>query len=191
MAKYNPEKISECAAWVEEHGLHPQACGATIGDFCAAMGIDPTTWRDWDKRPEFHEAIERAREAFKARTVNSVENALIRAALGVEFDSTKEKGKAVDEIVREYDPATGALIRETKTKKLVTVEAVRERRFYPPDVKAATFILTNLENGTWRNKQDVNVGATGPAKIEISVGDQKTADNLQKVLANGAKPAEK
>lgn len=159
--KLTPTKIKECAAWVEKHGLHPQACGATIDDFCKAMGIDPRTYNRWSKMSEMSEALDAARAKFKARTVLDVENALVRAATGIDAEITKEKAKAIDDVIREYDPVTGKLIRETKTKKLVTIEAVRERRYFTPDVKAAIFALTNMAPGKWSNTQDVTLGVNG------------------------------
>ena len=186
--KLTPTKIKECAAWVEQHGLHPQPCGASIDDFCKAMGIDPRTYNRWSKMSEISEALNAAREKYASRIVFDVENALVKSALGLDATVTKEKGKAIDEVVREYDPVTGKLIRETKTKKLVTVEAVKERRYYPPDVKAAQFILTNMAAGTWRQKQDLNLGTQQGTAIQISVGSQEAADALKKVLATGAQP---
>lgn len=187
--KLTPAKIKECAAWVEQHGLHPQPCGASVQDFCKAMGISDETHRRWMRKVEFVEAVNAARDRYASRIVFDVENALVKAALGLDATVTKEKGKAIDEVVREYDPVTGKLIRETKTKKLVTVEAVKERRYYPPDVKAAQFILTNMAAGTWRQKQDVNVGTQAGSSIQISVGSQEAADALQKAIATGAQPA--
>lgn len=187
--KLTPAKIKECAAWVEQHGLHPQPCGASVGDFCKAMGIDPATYWRWSKLQQMQDALNAARDRYAAGIVFDVENALVKAALGLDATVTKEKGKAIDEVVREYDPVTGKLIRETKTKKLVTVEAVKERRYYPPDVKAAQFILTNMAAGTWRQKQDVNVGTQAGSSIQISVGSQEAADALQKAIASGAQPA--
>lgn len=187
--KLTPTKIKECAAWVEQHGLHPQPCGASVQDFCKAMGISDETHRRWMRKVEFVEAVNAARDRYSAGIVFDVENALVKAALGLDATVTKEKGKAIDEVVREYDPVTGKLIRETKTKKLVTVEAVKERRYYPPDVKAAQFVLTNMAAGTWRQKQDVNVGTQAGSSIQISVGSQEAADALQKAIATGAQPA--
>ena len=187
--KLTPAKIKECAAWVEQHGLHPQPCGASVGDFCKAMGIDPRTYNRWSKLSEMSETLNAARDKFAARIVFDVENALVKAALGLDAEVTKEKAKAIDDVIREYDPATGRLVREHKTKKLVTMEATRERRYYPPDVKAAQFILTNMASGTWRQKQDLNVGAQQGTSIEIKVGDPAAAAGLQKAIDTGAQPA--
>ena len=187
--KLTPTKIKECAAWVEKHGLHPQPCGASVQDFCKAMGISDETHRRWMRKVEFVEAVNAARDRYASRIVFEVENALVKAALGLDAEVTKEKAKAIDDVIREYDPATGLLVREHKTKKLVTMEATRERRYYPPDVKAAQFILTNMAAGTWRQKQDLNLGAQQGTSIEIKVGDPAAAAGLQKAIETGAQPA--
>lgn len=167
--KLNAAKIAECAAWVEKNGLHPQACGASLRDFCAAMGIGERTYFDWQKKSaDFAVAVEQARARYASRIVRDVENALVKAAVGVDFETTREKGKAFDEVVREYDPATGKLIRETKTKKLVTVEAIREKKYYPPDVKAVQFVLTNLAPDKWKTQVDGTFAVTsGEGGIRI------------------------
>lgn len=187
--KLTPAKIKECAAWVEKHGLHPQPCGASVGDFCKAMGIDPRTYNRWSKLSEMSETLNAARDKYAAKIVFDVENALVKAALGLDAEVTKEKAKAIDDVIREYDPATGRLVREHKTKKLVTMEATRERRYYPPDVKAAQFILTNMAAGHWRQKQDVNLGAQAGTTIEVKMADPAAAAGLQRALENGAQPA--
>lgn len=182
-------KIKECAAWVEKHGLHPQPCGASIQDFCRAMGISDETHRRWSQKVEFVEALNAARDKYAAKIVFDVENALVKAALGLDAEETKEKAKAVDDVIREYDPATGNLVREHKTKKLVTMEATRTRRYYPPDVKAAQFILTNMAAEHWRQKRDVNLGAQAGTTIEVKMADPAAAAGLQRALENGAQPA--
>lgn len=186
--KLTPAKIKECADWVEKHGLHPQPCGASVQDFCKAMGISDESHRRWMRKVEFVEAINAARDKYAAKIVFDVENALVKAALGLDAEETKEKAKAVDDVIREYDPATGNLVREHKTKKLVTMEATRTRRYYPPDVKAAQFILTNMAAGTWRQKQDLNIGAQQGTVIEVKTGDQAAAEGLRKAIETGAQP---
>lgn len=187
--KLTPAKIKECAAWVEQHGLHPQPCGASVGDFCKAMGIGERTAYRWFKLAEMADALNAARDKYAAKIVFDVENALVKAALGLDAEETKEKAKAVDDVIREYDPATGNLVREHKTKKLVTMEATRTRRYYPPDVKAAQFILTNMAAGHWRQKQDVNLGAQAGTTIEVKMADPAAAEGLRRALENGAQPA--
>lgn len=149
--KMNAAKIEEAAAWVERNGLHPQPCGATIKDFCKAMGIDYATYTRWLQIADFADALTRAREKFRATTIVEVENALVKAARGVDF--TKEKTEAKAEKVVEYDPKTGKKVREYMGEAKV-VKATRETMYYPPDIKAAIFVLTNLAPDTWKNKQE-------------------------------------
>lgn len=183
--KLTPTKIKECAQWVEKHGLQPQACGALVKDFCAAMGFSYKSYERWQENDEFVDAINAARAKFKARTVLDIENGLFRAATGIEAEITKEKANAIDDVIREYDPVTGKLIRETKTKKLVTVEAVRERRYFTPDVKAAIFALTNMAPDKWSNTQDVTLGVNGtePGGLGIRIIDTRKHEHEHPSLA--------
>lgn len=150
--KLNAKKIRECAEWVEKNGLYPQRCGASIKQFCEAQDITFKTYQAWCENPNFSNALTRAREVFKQTTVHEVVNALVKAAKGVDFTKTKEEGRA--QVVKEYDPKTGKKVKEYTTEKLVTVKATRESYYYPPDVNAAKFLLTNLDPDNWRNKQD-------------------------------------
>lgn len=187
--KLTAAKIKEAEEWVEKHGLHPQPCGASVGDFCKAMGIDPATYWRWGKLQQVQEALARARSKYATRIVRDVENALVKAALGIDAEETKEKAKAVDDVIREYDPVTGNLIREHKTKKLVTMEATRTRRYFPPDVKAAQFVLTNMDPDTWKQKQEQTL-RTPDGAVNVTVGSPEAAAGLKRALETGAQPAD-
>lgn len=178
------EKIAEAAAWVERNGLHPQPCGAMVKDFCKAMGISAETYYQWSQNAEFSEAISRAREVFKINTVREVENALVKAARGVDF--TREKTEAKAEKVVEYDPKTGKKVKEYMGEAKV-VKATRETMYYPPDVKAAIFVLTNMAGQDWKDKQEKTITG-GDQPINVNVRDPKAASGLAKALASGAKP---
>lgn len=188
--KLTAAKIKEAEEWVEKHGLHPQACGASIQDFCRAIGISDETFSRWNKRSvEFVDALTRARSKYATRIVRDVENALVKAALGIDAEETREKAKAVDDVIREYDPVTGNLIREHKTKKLVTMEATRTRRYFPPDVKAAQFVLTNMDPDTWKQKQEQTL-RTPDGAVNVTVGSPEAAAGLKRALETGAQPAD-
>lgn len=187
--KLTAAKIKEAEEWVEKHGLHPQACGASVGEFCKAMGIDPRTYNRWSKLSEMSEVLTRARSKYATRIVRDVENALVKAALGIDAEETREKAKAVDDVIREYDPVTGNLIREHKTKKLVTMEATRTRRYFPPDVKAAQFVLTNMDPDTWKQKQEQTL-RTPDGAVNVTVGSPEAAAGLKRALETGAQPAD-
>ena len=150
--KLSAAKIRECAAWVEVNGLYPQRCGASIRQFCDAMGIAFITYQRWQANENFVTAITHAREVFQQNTVHEVVNALVKAARGVDFVKKKDEGRP--QVVKEYDPTTGKKIKEYTTEKIVTVKSLRETVYYPPDVNAAKFLLTNMDPENWKNKQD-------------------------------------
>lgn len=188
--KLNAAKIAEAEAWVEKHGLYPQPKGALVKTFCEAMGITERTYCNWSKLSDFSEALNRAREKFKITVVREVADATIEAAKGFSFEKTKEDAKAVDEVIEEFDPVTGKLIRRTTTKKLVTVKATRERYVCPPDIKAAALVLTNMDPQNWRQKQDLNLGGQKDERIPIVVGSEETAAKLREIVKNHAQPDE-
>ena len=37
--KFTKAKIQECVAWVEQNGLYPQRCGASIKQFCEPFDL--------------------------------------------------------------------------------------------------------------------------------------------------------
>lgn len=168
--KLNAAKIEEAEAWVRKNGLHPQACGATIRDFCAAMGIDQATYHRWDKIASFASAITRAREVFHTTTVREVENALVKAARGLDF--TREKSEARAEKVIEYDPVTGKKVREYMGDPKV-IKATRETMYYPPNVEAAKFVLTNMEPDKWKAKQEQTIHAPEGITLRYNNEDEK------------------
>jgi len=150
--KYCKAKIQECVEWVEQNGLYPQRCGASVKQFCEAMGIGFDTYQRWSQNANFASAISRAREVFQQRTVQDVSNALVKAAKGYEFVKTKTEGKP--QVVTEYDPQTGKKVKSYQTDKIVPVRSTREVIYVEPNVHAATFLLTNMDPDNWKNKVD-------------------------------------
>ena len=169
---------------MEKNGLHPQACGATIRQFCEAMGISDETWRRWQANVEFVEAITRARAKFKTNVVREVENALIKAATGVDFTQLNEEAKA--EKVVEYDPKTGKKVREY-IGDLKTIKATRKVIYYPPNIEAAKFVLSNMAAEDWKMKQEITHQG-GDQPLSLSLRDPKALAGLKKAISTGAKP---
>ena len=174
--KLNAAKIAEAEAWVEKNGLFPQPCGASLRQFCEAMGINDATYRRWMRKAEFADALTRAREKFRINTVREVENALVKAARGVDFTRVKEEARA--EKVVEFDPKTGKKVRES-TGQLKTIKATRETYYYPPNVEAAKFVLSNLAPEDWKLKQEVNHSGTLEQKVVVESKEQ--ADKIANI----------
>lgn len=174
--KLNAAKIAEAEAWVEKNGLFPQPCGASLRQFCEAMGITFKTYKSWEGNSNFSNALTRAREKFRVTTVRDVENALVKAARGVDFTKVKEEARA--EKVVEFDPKTGKKVRET-TGQLKTIKATRETYYYPPNVEAAKFVLTNLAPEDWKLKQEVNHSGTLEQKVVVE--SKEEADKIASI----------
>lgn len=151
--KLNAAKIAEAESWVEQNGLHPQACGATIRMFCEAMGIKERTYYRWQANDAFVSALTRAREKFKVTTVRDVENALVKAAKGVDFVHIREEKRA--QKVKEYDEK-GRKVKEYDGAPVI-VKSFRESIYYPPNVQAAQFVLTNMAGDKWKQKQTTDI----------------------------------
>lgn len=168
--KLKPAKIQEAEAWVEANGLYPQRCGAPVKLFCQAMNISYRTYIRWLDNAAFADALSRARDVFKQNTIVEVTNALVRAAKGV--DCVKKRQELRPRIVKEYDPKTGKLVREYQDGEPIPVKTYSESYYYPPDVKAAIFVLTNMDPDNWKNKQDttadLNMNMEGPPVIVFS-----------------------
>ena len=165
MAKYEALK-ADIFRWVELNGLHPQPCGAAIGDLCAAMGIDAETYRRWMQKAEFAEGIKNANATFAASTEIEVVNALKRAATGFVYE--KKTAIAGPKVIKTYDKNTGKKIREEETDEIVRKKVVKEDLQATPQVAAAIFLLTNLAPDRWKNRQNT----------DITSGDKSLADTF-------------
>lgn len=162
--KLNATKIEQAAAWVEAHGLYPQPLGASVSEFCKAMGIGRRTFYRWSEMAQMEQALIRAREKFRADTVRDVSRAVIDAAKGQTETREVEARTASGELVR---------FRETIRR--------------PPDIRAAVFVLTNLDPANWRMKPETQI-QVAPAPLRIVVESEKGAEDLRRAIeANAAK----
>lgn len=76
MAKFNKDKIEECADWVRENGLMEYG-GAKLKDFCLHFDIDKVTYYNWLKNSTFSTALKKAKDDFK----NSLEHDIVALCL--------------------------------------------------------------------------------------------------------------
>ena len=150
MAKYSKDMVQACADWVRRNGLIDFG-GATLTDFCKAMGIEDQTYYRWLDKVEFVEAIKKAKEAFRSTLENDIVKSLANSAKGYEYE----------QYTTEYTDVNGKPKIKKQVKKNIRVE---------PNVGAAIFLLTNIAPDRWKNKQDSNVSVkedSEPIQIEI------------------------
>ena len=113
-----PEGLLKIEGWARD-GLIDEQIAQNIG-------IRTATMYEWKKRfPQFSEALKRGKEIVDRQ----VENALLKRALGYEYEEVKEKYEC------------GVLTERTVTKKEVV-----------PDTTAQIFWLKNRKPDKWRDK---------------------------------------
>ena len=102
--------------------------GLTDEQIAHNMGIASSTLYDWKKRyPEISESLKRGKEVVDRQ----VENALLKRALGYEYEEVKEKFE--DNVMTE--------------RTVIKKEAI-------PDITAQIFWLKNRKPGDWRDKRE-------------------------------------
>ena len=147
MGKYNKQMVQACADWVRENGLIDYG-GATLTDFCKAMGIDDMSYYNWMKRSDFSGAIKKAKEAFRDGLEKDIVKSLANAAKGYEYTQT----------TTEYTDVNGKPSIKKQVKKNIRVE---------PNVGAAIFLLTNIAPGRWKNRQNQEVNISNEKPITV------------------------
>lgn len=137
--------------------------GLTNEQIAKNIGINPDTLYTWIKKyPEISEALKNGKEVIDRK----VENALLKRAIGFEYD----------EVTREYIPE---LDKMTITK-VVTKQVV-------PDTTAQIFWLKNRQSDKWTNKDASDIAK---AKRELELKEREL-ELKEKELAKKNAPPEK
>lgn len=156
MTKYNDDMVKRCVAFVEENGLMNRG-GATLKQFCEAMGIADNTYYEWSKKSEFSDAIKKAIKVNEAKLTIEVENSLRKKAVG---GYTLKESKTTYESDAEGNP--------------VVVGQVVTEKEQAPDTAAAIFILCNNAPDKWQQKQTTNHTADeGLPELAIKIINSK------------------
>lgn len=136
--------------WITEDGLIKIEGWARDGlineQIANEIGIHPSTLYDWQKKyPEIAEALKKGKDIIDRQ----VENALLKRALGYEYDEvTRERMVKKDVKGEPMTDLHGFPISEMVTTKMVTKQVV-------PDTTAQIFWLKNRKPEQWRDKRDV------------------------------------
>lgn len=110
------------------------------------MGISYSTFRTWrDKYPALSAALKKSKDVVD----REVENALLKRALGYEYDEVTKERKKSDE-----------------TGKYELIETKRVTKKVEPDVTAQIFWLKNRKPDEWRDKRDVAVSSERTDKLD-------------------------
>ena len=139
-----PEGLLKLEGWARD--------GLTDEQIAGNIGISRSTLNQWkEKYPDISDTLKRGKEVVDLQ----VENALLKRALGYEYEEVSEK----------YE--SGTLTEKKVTKKQVV-----------PDTTAQIFWLKNRRPDKWKDKQDVQV--SGELKEE-----QTKLDDLIRQISGG------
>ena len=127
--------------------------GLTDEQIAEKIGIHRETLNEWKKKyPDISDALKKGKEVVDLQ----VENALLKRALGYEYE----------EISKKYESGT-------LTEKKVTIKQVI------PDTTAQIFWLKNRRPDKWKDKQDVQVSG------ELKAEKTKLDDLIKQIQGGG------
>ena len=133
-SKYDPDITPEIAEQYARDGLINE-------EIAAKLGISTTTFYNWQKKyVEFAEALKKGKQVVDAK----VEKALLKRALGYEFEEVK------------------VTVNESGQKK---VEKTKKQ--IKPDTTAQIFWLKNRLPDKWRDKHEIDQNINNISGVEI------------------------
>lgn len=137
------EGLLKVEAWARD--------GLTDLQICQNMGISQTTFYEWRNRfPKFKDTLKRGKEVVDIQ----VENALLKRALGYEYEEYK------------------TIIDDAGNKKKQRIE--KTTKTVAPDTTAQIFWLKNRKRNEWRDRQDIDQTSR---VITVDVGEWDNDDN--------------
>jgi hypothetical protein len=167
MAKYNKKIVKRICDLIRKDSY-------TIAEICSLSGIHIDTYYDWkNNKPDFSEALEKARGEFDEILVKEAKNSLRKLITGYTVDETK----TVYEPSSKTDQAAKPKIKEqTITKK-----------HYQPSVPAVIFALTNKASDEYQNRQNTELTGKGGKDLipPARVLTKEEAKELLNKLDNG------
>lgn len=147
-----PEGLLKIEGWARDGLIDEQ--------IAEKMGIGYSTLQTWkSKYQDIQDALKRGKEVIDRQ----VENALLKRALGYQYDEVKKE---------EYYNQEGELVE----KKTVT------RKEVIPDTTAQIFWLKNRKPAEWRDKQ--NIEHSGEIKTNNPF-TELTTEELKKLIGGG------
>jgi len=149
MAKGKYEK------WITEEGLVLlegwARDGLTDEQIAHNVGVSRSTLNDWKKKyPDISDALKKGKEVVDLQ----VENALLKRALGYEYEEITQESQWNE---------------KTNKYELVITKSVKKRQ--APETTAQIFWLKNRRPDKWRDKQDVEHTGDMDLNIVIDYGE--------------------
>ncbi len=153
-----PEGLLQLEGWARD--------GLTDEQIADNIGIRRPTLYDWkNKHTDIADALKKGKEVIDRH----VENALLKRALGYQYDEVTRESET------QRDPETGALVK-------VMVETKRVTKEVQGDTTAQIFWLKNRRPDKWRDKQEI--GHSGSVDVNNPYAGL-TTEELRKLIDSG------
>ena len=147
--------------------------GMTDEQIAEKLGISVETFYQYVKRyPEFSESLKRGKSPVDVE----VENALLKRALGYDYEETTTEYSSLEKSGKNGDKAN-ANKGEWKVVK-------KTKKFIPPDVTAQIFWLKNRRPDLWKDRTDANHTITDQTALasQKALFDSMTYEEKKKWL---------
>lgn len=152
MAKYNKKIVNYICSIIEKDSY-------TIPEICKMVGIDEATYHRWKiDKPEFCEAIEKARDKFIKNRLVECEKSLMKLIIGYEYEESKT--------VVVNDGSNNPKIKEKSTTK----------KHVAPNLGAVIHFQTNKDPENWKNKQSTELTGKDGKDLINSIDLSKLSD---------------
>lgn len=161
MAKYSKKRVDHICSLIRKDAY-------TIAEICTLSGICKDTYYQWlESKPEFSDAIEKARGEYDEMVVREAKNSLIKKIKGYTVQETKTV--MID---------SGRPGPDGKTTPKIKERTVIDKTFQP-DTTAIIFALTNKAPEEYKNR--VNNELTGKGGKDLFEGVSN--DELEERIA--------
>lgn len=162
MAKYNAKRVNHICSLIKKDSY-------TIAEICSLTGITEATYYEWiNKKPEFLDEIEKAKQAYDQMIVAEAKKSLVKKIKGYSVKETK----VVTVPSAEKDSSGNPL---PMIKEQTTID-----KHFQPDTGAIIFALTNKAPEEYKNR--LNSELTG--KDGKDLYSKLTDEELEKRIAD-------
>ena len=171
MAKYSKKLVEQICTLIRSDTY-------SVAEICRIVEIHKDTYYSWLKdKPDFSDAIKRAKEEFSADILVECERSLVKLIKGYTVDETKTI--YVDTKTGKKDEK-GNDITKPKIKEQTII-----KKHVQPNLGAIIHYQTNNDPERWKNKQSMEVtGKDGkdlvPARVLTKKEAQELLNNLEK-----------
>ncbi len=149
MAKYNKRIVKQITDLIKRDSY-------TVVELCSMAGIAVSTFYDWqESKPEFLEAIKKARGEFDEILVQEAKNSLRKLING--YDADEKKTVYVND--KDGKP---------KIKEQTTI-----KKHFQPNVAATIFLLTNKAAEEYKNRQNNELTGKDGKDLFAALSDEE------------------